>query len=67
MLALILLLVLVATPVMADTLPPPPTEVGGEVVPIDGAGLIAYWGVLALIVAAGGIYLTRLIRRRIHN
>jgi hypothetical protein len=68
LLVLVLMSVLVATPVMAQQI----TEgfavgeaaVGGEVVPISGTSLIAYWGVLALIIAAGVTYL---VRRIVHN
>ena len=38
--------------------------VGGEAYPISGIGLIAPWIALAVVIAAGGIYL---VRRRAHS
>jgi hypothetical protein len=68
LLAVVLLSLLVATPVMAQittTVTLVDGEaVGGEVVPISGIGLIAYCGVLSLAVAAGVTYL---VRRIVHN
>jgi hypothetical protein len=43
---------------------PPPIAVGGEAYPINEIGLIAPWIVLAMVIAAGGIYL---VRRRAHS
>ena len=43
---------------------PPIGSVGGEAYPVDKVGLIIPWIALAMVIAAGGIYL---IRRTVHN
>ena len=43
---------------------PPALTVGGEAYPINEIGLIAPWIALAMVIAAGGIYL---VRRRAHS
>jgi hypothetical protein len=43
---------------------PPAMTVGGEAYPINEIGLIAPWIALAVVIAAGGIYL---VRRRAHS
>jgi len=43
---------------------PPALTVGGEAYPINEIGLMAPWIALAMVIAAGGIYL---VRRRAHS
>jgi hypothetical protein len=69
LLVVVLFSLLVATTVMAQVAPPNETNghgevVGGEAYPVNKFSLLAPWLALAVVIAAGGVYL---VRRRVYS